>query len=98
MMMKVKRMTEMKNDDYKRGYREGFLDGFKAARDNDSLVSPNVPVQQSPIKSCPQCGRVFTDTLGRPIPMAVVCSYVGCPQGITSIQISNTGDMTNMNS
>lgn len=83
-----------KNDDYKRGYREGFLDGFKAARDNDSLVSPTVTVQQTPVKSCYQCGRSFVDSLGRPVPMAVVCSYVGCPQGITSIQISNTGDIT----
>jgi len=37
-------MTETKNDDYKRGYREGFLDGFHAARDNDSLMSPNIPI------------------------------------------------------
>lgn len=91
-----------KNDDYKRGYREGFLDGFKAARDNDSLVSPTVPVQQITSKpamiKCPQCGRSFTDSMGRLIPMSVVCGHLGCPQGITSIQISNTGDITNMNS
>jgi len=44
MMMRMKNMTETKNDDYKRGYREGFLDGFHAARDNDSLMSPNIPI------------------------------------------------------
>jgi hypothetical protein len=44
-------MTETKSDDYQRGYREGYLDGFHAARDNDSLMSPNVPMDKTLLKS-----------------------------------------------
>jgi hypothetical protein len=77
-----------KNDDYKRGYREGFLDGFHAARDNPSLMSPNIPIPQ---KQCPQCGRSFVDSLGRLIPMGVVCAHVGCPNGgPTTLNVSTS--------
>lgn len=74
-------MTETKNDDYKRGYREGFLDGFHAARDNPSLMSPNIPIPKPAMINCSQCGRSFTDSMGRLIPLGVVCAYVGCPAG-----------------
>jgi hypothetical protein len=39
-------MTKTKNDDYERGYSEGYLAGFHAARDNDSLMSPNIPMRE----------------------------------------------------
>jgi hypothetical protein len=90
-------MTETKNDDYKRGYREGFLDGFHAARDNPSLMSPNIPIPRaipatSFDKSCSMCGKPFVDSMGRLITYAVVCGYVGCPRfGTTSINVSNNG-------
>jgi len=53
-------MTKTKNDDFDRGYKEGYLDGFHAARDNESLMSPNIPTQfdlktLSPFV-CPRCG------------------------------------------
>ena len=81
-----------KNDEYKRGYREGFLDGFHAARDNPSLMSPNIPIPQAipkpAIINCPQCGRSFTDSMGRLIPMGVVCSHIGCPVGgLTTLNV-----------
>lgn len=73
MMIKMKNMTETKNDDYKRGYREGFLDGFHAARDNDSLMSPNIPIPMQ----CGICG-MRTDA-----PMGLVCFHPNCPTKVT---------------
>ncbi len=66
-------MTETKSDDYKRGYREGFLDGFHAARDNDSLMSPNIPTVKFAALSCQKCGISFGDMSG------YVCPDIHCP-------------------
>ena len=78
------------SDEYKNGYREGFLDGFKVAKDNLYMTTPSVPVVQPYNKSCPQCGRSFVDSLGRPVPMGLVCTYIGCPQNVNSINVSST--------
>lgn len=67
------------NDEYKRGYREGFLDGFHAARDNDSLMSPNIPNNDwtkphtiMPWK-CNVCGLTFQSLID------YVCPRGNCP-------------------
>lgn len=62
-----------KNDEYKRGYREGFLDGFHAARDNPSLMSPNIPTVNFAALSCQKCGIKFSNLTG------YVCYVNGCP-------------------
>jgi len=73
-------MTTIKtndNDEYKRGYREGFQDGFHAARDNSSLMSPNIPMPQ--VKACYKCGINFANMTG----------YV-CPDNRCPIQLKAT--------
>jgi hypothetical protein len=78
------------SEDYKNGFRDGFIEGFKALKDNPYMTTPSVPVDQPFNKSCPQCGRFFVDSLGRPVPMGLVCAYIGCPQGVNSINVSST--------
>lgn len=74
------------SEDYKNGYREGFLDGFKAAKDNPYMTQPAVPntffspkIPTSMPKSCSECGRSFVDSMGRPIVAAVICANIKCP-------------------
>jgi hypothetical protein len=66
-------MMDKKNDDYQRGYREGFLDGFHAARDNPSLMSPNVPTVKFAALNCQKCGIKFSNLTG------YVCPDNHCP-------------------
>lgn len=61
------------SDDYKNGYRDGFKDGylagFHAARDNDTLMSPTIPIPTT----CKMCGiRLDTAT-------GFVCPHPTCP-------------------
>jgi hypothetical protein len=74
-------MMKTKSDDYERGYREGFLAGFHAARDNDSLMSPNIPIPRNiPIPGeCSVCKIKWTDPLGRSIAMGYACCRGDCP-------------------
>jgi hypothetical protein len=65
--------TTNDNDDYKRGYRDGFQDGFHAARDNDSLMSPNIPIPTLST-NCKVCGLNIGSG-----PMGYVCSVYNCP-------------------
>ena len=58
-------MKKMKTDDYKEGWREGYLAGFRAARENDTLMSVDTFV------TCPVCGvRTTTNT---------ICNHPKCP-------------------
>ena len=66
-------MTETKTEEYKKGYREGFLDGFHAARDNDSLMSPNIPTIEFAAVNCQKCGIKFSNLTG------YVCYVNDCP-------------------
>lgn len=71
------------SEDYKNGYREGFLDGFKAARDNPFLVEPVVPQPNTftPPKlptGCSVCNLDFKGAWG------YVCYRSNCPVRITS--------------
>ena len=61
------------NDEYKRGYREGFQDGFHAARDNDSLMSPNIPMHHFAPLRCTKCNILFSNMTG------YVCGINECP-------------------
>jgi hypothetical protein len=82
MMMRMIIMT-VKNDDYKQGYREGFLDGFHAARDNESLISPNIPTTDWTDKlsaNCKVCGIYLPGRNG-----LVLCNNNGCPNRSTII-------------
>jgi hypothetical protein len=62
-------MKKMKSDDYKEGWREGYLAGFQAARDNDTLVSPNITATLV----CQKCGIKLSN------PTGYVCSDYHCP-------------------
>lgn len=66
-------MTETKTSDYERGYREGFLDGFQAARDNSSLMSPNIPTVDLTKLNCQKCGIKLSNMTG------FVCPDNHCP-------------------
>lgn len=61
------------NDDYQKGYREGFQDGWNA-RDKASKAVPTVPVNAftQEIK-CPTCGMVWKGAMG------YVCPNMKCP-------------------
>lgn len=67
------KITTNDNDEYKRGYREGFQDGFHAARDNDSLMSPNIPTINWKPLDCSLCGITFKNLTG------FVCARNECP-------------------
>ena len=58
-------MKKMKSEEYQEGWREGYLAGFRAARDNDTLMSiDNLVV-------CHVCGvRRTTNT---------ICIHPKCP-------------------
>jgi hypothetical protein len=72
--------------DYKDGYREGFLDGFKAARDNPYMTQPAVPntflsptiKPTQPRSGCGVCKMPFTE------PWGYVCNRSECPTRVTS--------------
>ena len=68
-------MTETKTEEYKKGYREGFLDGFHAARDNESLMSPNIPTGKfaTATLNCHKCGIRLDNAMG------YVCPDNNCP-------------------
>lgn len=66
-------MTETKTEEYKKGYREGFLDGFHAARDNESLMSPNIPTNDWKPFECSKCKITFSNMTG------YVCPDNNCP-------------------
>lgn len=72
------------SEDYKKGYRDGFLDGFKAAKDNPYMTQPAVPETPMP-KSCTECGKSFVDSMGRFVMMGYVCPNTKCPTKITVI-------------
>lgn len=73
------------SEDYKNGYREGFLDGFKAARDNPYLTNPVVPntfmspTIPKPPSYCSVCKMPCTE------PWGYVCNRSNCPVKITSV-------------
>lgn len=66
--------------EYEKGYRKGFLDGFHAARDNDSLMSPNIPLPTSDntYTGCQVCK--LDSTKGT---WGYVCPRSDCPTRIT---------------
>lgn len=66
-------MTDKNNDEYQRGYREGYLDGFHAARDNPSLMSPNIPTGKFAALNCQKCGIRLDN------PTGYVCPDNNCP-------------------
>lgn len=66
-------------DEYQKGYRQGFLDGFHAARDNQELMSPNIPIPKNEYKGCHICGIDFTKAA-----WGYVCYQSNCPTRITS--------------
>lgn len=76
------------SDDYKNGYREGFLDGFKSARDNPYMTQPVVPETPyinlpktyqttPPWNGCDVCKMPFTK------PWGYVCARSNCPTRVT---------------
>jgi predicted Zn-ribbon and HTH transcriptional regulator len=85
-------------DDFKDGYRQGFTDGFKLAKETyDKEKEPYKPVDYlwhkkhkndmdhigvSP-NACKVCGISFVDEMGRPMIMGYVCSHDKCPSKVT---------------
>jgi hypothetical protein len=68
------------SDEYKKGYREGFDDGFKSA---ERLLSRGVmPGPAQPFSGdycgCQVCGMSWKDG-----PMGYVCSRSDCPTRVT---------------
>lgn len=78
------------SNDYKNGYREGFLDGFKAAKDNPYMTQPAVPNPSVPptinstrsLYGCHVCKLPPTELTG------YCCARSDCPVKITSVSHS----------
>ena len=87
----------MTEDNFKDGYRQGFADGFKLAKEiYDKEKEPYKPVDLFHKKykndmdhigvspnACKVCGMSFVDEMGRPMIMGYVCSHDKCPSRIT---------------
>lgn len=74
--------------DYREGYSKGFMDGFEMARNNPSMVFPNVPnpIKPSPdlnpnLYVCTKCG-VNWEKAGA---MGYVCPRMDCYSAIRSV-------------
>jgi hypothetical protein len=67
----------MTNDDYKRGYREGYQDGMDAAR---KLLDPYLPIAPVlptvPSRTCRVCGIDLSKATG------YVCYNGSCPSRV----------------
>lgn len=69
----------MADEDYKKGYRDGWLDAIKHNPWN------NIPTAKEPInRSCLVCGMSFVDSMGRFNSIGYVCNDSNCPSRITS--------------
>lgn len=76
----------MSDEDYKQGYRDGYLEGMNTMRNLYPNVIPKdqYPATKSiPPVACPVCGITYTDSLGRPIVMGYVCNHHRCPNKAT---------------
>jgi hypothetical protein len=63
------------NDDYKRGYREGYQDGLDAARELYGPLLPVAPVMPKvPERCCIICGIDFSKSMG------YICYNTVCPR------------------
>jgi hypothetical protein len=76
MKINIHLMTEKKmNDEYKKGYADGFRDGHKAGLDS-IYWRPNPP--GAPAYGCPVCGLCYKDgTIG------YYCPRIDCPTKFT---------------
>ena len=64
----------MTNDDYKRGYREGYQDGVEYARELYGSLLPIAPVLPTVVPNrCNVCGITFEGAMG------YVCTNPRCP-------------------
>ena len=69
----------MSDDDYKRGYADGFRDGHKAGRDfyeQNTFWRNNPP--GAPSYGCSVCGLSWKDGA-----MGYVCGHPQCPSKVT---------------
>lgn len=69
------------NEDYKRGYREGFLDGYEASKKAPQYPIPTTPLPEIPIpKSWAPCSVCGMNMVG---PMLYCCMNPSCPSKVT---------------
>jgi hypothetical protein len=73
----------MSQEDYKKGYRDGFIDGVNSVKSHTNNI-PSMPIALA----CYVCGMRFTDSMGRPIPMGYVCNNNNCPSKVTCVSYS----------
>lgn len=81
------------SDDYTEGYKQGFMDGYKLAKDTYTL--PTQPFTSKP-SCCSVCGMSFVDEMGRPKIMGYVCRHPRCPSQISCYvgNVEYVGDRT----
>lgn len=60
------------SDDYKKGYREGFCDGFEAAKKHNPVIPTKLNLSDMST-TCPKCSVSFKG------PMGYVCGRTDCP-------------------
>jgi len=73
----------MTNNDYRQGYKDGFADGYKKAKEDAGLpfYPPLIPSSPTPtVAGCSVCKREGV--------WNIVCYHPQCPMRITSV--SNT--------
>lgn len=63
------------SEEYKKGYREGWADGYQQAKKEFGWFTPTLPYQGDMMK-CPVCGRSGVH--------ASVCSHPQCPAKVTA--------------
>jgi hypothetical protein len=78
----------MSNEDWRKGYQEGFNDGYDKAKKEwqhamDFWKLPN-PLTLNPVigtgpTKCSVCGMEYVDSLGRLKTMGYVCNNPKCP-------------------
>lgn len=71
------------SEEYKRGYRDGFADGWDQAR----FITPTLAPTVQEHGTCKVCGMKFTGAIG------YVCSNLRCPS--MPVATSVTGGQSN---
>jgi hypothetical protein len=72
-------------NDYQKGYRQGFLDGFHAAENTEFPAVPSRPLPNKNAVGCVVCGMDFSKGV-----WGYVCPRSDCPTRITSSSFSTT--------
>jgi hypothetical protein len=91
--LRIKSVKPLKPDEARKGLAK-YRDALRAPLPREWIphpwpLFPQTPPQNLQPNRCARCGRSFTDSMGRLVPMGVVCGVTGCPTGFGGWQALN---------